>query len=142
MNAVEALDGRPGTVSVSTRLEKIGQRAARRPRNLIAGDYVRLEVSDTGRGMTEEVQARVFDPFYSTKFLGRGLGLAAVQGILRSHCGSINIESAPGKGSTFEVLLPCAHVDIRGSENRSVIPTEPMDDDAISNFTMPKYRVA
>jgi len=142
MNAVEALDGRPGTVSVSTRLEKIGQGAARRPRNLIAGDYVRLEVSDTGRGMTEEVQARVFDPFYSTKFLGRGLGLAAVQGILRSHCGSINIESAPGKGSTFEVLLPCAHVDIRGSENRSVIPTEPMDDDAISNFTMPKYRVA
>jgi CheY-like chemotaxis protein len=58
--------------------------------------------------MTEEVKARVFDPFFSTKFPGRGLGLAVVQGIVRDHGGAINSLSAPGEGTTFEVVLPCA----------------------------------
>jgi two-component system cell cycle sensor histidine kinase/response regulator CckA len=71
-------------------------------------NYVRLAVSDTGCGMTEEVKARVFDPFFSTKFPGRGLGLAVVQGIVRDHGGAINLVSAPGQGTTFEVVLPCA----------------------------------
>jgi two-component system, cell cycle sensor histidine kinase and response regulator CckA len=69
--------------------------------------YVRLTVSDTGCGMTDEVQARVFDPFFSTKFAGRGLGLAVVQGVVRDHGGVIHLVSAPGHGTTFEVLLPC-----------------------------------
>jgi signal transduction histidine kinase len=59
--------------------------------------------------MTKEIQPRIFDPYYSTKFLGRGLGLAAVQGIIRSHGGLITATSQPGVGSTFEVLLPVAH---------------------------------
>jgi PAS domain S-box-containing protein len=75
---------------------------------LLEGDYVRLGISDTGCGMTEEVKAKVFDPFFSTKFAGRGLGLAVVQGIVRDHGGVINLLSAPGKGTTFEILLPCA----------------------------------
>jgi CheY-like chemotaxis protein len=54
------------------------------------------------------VQAKVFDPFFSTKFAGRGLGLAVVQGIVRDHNGAINLVSVPGQGTTFEVLLPCA----------------------------------
>jgi two-component system, cell cycle sensor histidine kinase and response regulator CckA len=58
--------------------------------------------------MPEEVQANVFDPFFSTKFAGRGLGLAVVQGIVRDHGGIINLVSAPAQGTTFEVLLPCA----------------------------------
>jgi len=58
--------------------------------------------------MSEETRARVFDPYYSTKLLGRGLGLAAVQGIIHSHGGVVTATSTPGGGSTFEVLLPAA----------------------------------
>ena len=69
---------------------------------------MRIEVSDTGCGVTEEVRAKIFDPFFSTKFPGRGLGLAVVQGIVRDLGGAINIVSAPGQGTAFQVLLPCA----------------------------------
>jgi signal transduction histidine kinase len=84
--------------------------ASEGPTEAPEGEYVRLLVSDTGCGMTQEVQARALDPFYTTKFLGRGLGLAVVQGILRSHGGYIQILSKHGTGSTFQVLLPCARL--------------------------------
>lgn len=67
---------------------------------------VLLEVRDTGCGMTPEVQRRVFEPFFSTKNLGRGLGLAAVGGIVRAHSAEMRVESTPGVGSTFSVLFP------------------------------------
>ena len=65
-----------------------------------------LEISDSGCGMTPEMQARVFEPFYTTKFTGRGLGLAVVHGIVRGHRGGVRVESAPQLGSTFSVALP------------------------------------
>jgi two-component system, cell cycle sensor histidine kinase and response regulator CckA len=71
-----------------------------------AAAFVVLEISDTGCGMTPEMQARVFEPFYTTKFTGRGLGLAVVHGIVRGHRGGVRVESAPQLGSTFSVALP------------------------------------
>jgi two-component system cell cycle sensor histidine kinase/response regulator CckA len=68
--------------------------------------YLVLEISDSGCGMTPEMQARVFEPFYTTKFTGRGLGLAVVHGIVRGHQGGVRVESAPQLGSTFSVALP------------------------------------
>jgi CheY-like chemotaxis protein len=77
---------------------------------LPAGRYVFLEVTDNGRGMSPETQARIFDPFFSTKFTGRGLGLAAVLGIVRGHSGALKVESQEGVGTTFRLLLPASSV--------------------------------
>ncbi len=74
--------------------------------SLPEGPYVCLEVSDTGCGMNAETLKRLFEPFYSTKFSGRGLGLAAVLGIVRGHRGGLKVRSELGAGSTFEILIP------------------------------------
>jgi CheY-like chemotaxis protein len=78
---------------------------------LTEGDYLQLEVSDTGCGMRPETQAKVFEPFFSTKSTGRGVGLAVVDGIVRSLGGAIQLESEPGKGTTIRITLPAAETD-------------------------------
>ena len=70
------------------------------------GQFVKLEVSDTGCGMTPETLSKIFDPFFTTKFTGRGLGLAALQGIVRGHQGGIHIFSQPGEGTVFTLYFP------------------------------------
>ncbi len=115
-NAGEALPGGKGTVTVRTGVEDLDRAyllGTTLPPSLREGRYVYLEVADTGPGITPEVQARMFEPFYSTKFSGRGLGLAAALGITRSHHGSIRVESAPGRGTRMRVLLPVSPAPVR-----------------------------
>ena len=107
-NASEAIGERRGVIRVSIGPVRVGaDERAPSVAPLAAGDYLKLIVSDTGNGMTPETQARIFDPFFTTKAAGRGLGLAAVQGIVRSHSGAINVVSSLVHGTRFEILFPC-----------------------------------
>jgi two-component system, cell cycle sensor histidine kinase and response regulator CckA len=111
LNASEAIGDRDGIISVTLRRVRVGQEPLPWiPEELAAGDFVQLEVADTGRGMTPETRARLFDPFYTTKPLGHGLGLPVVFGIVRSLAGAIDIASEPGRGTRFRVFLPCAEI--------------------------------
>ncbi|MBI5582669.1 MAG: PAS domain S-box protein, partial [Deltaproteobacteria bacterium] len=110
-NAWESLGGEGGEVSLTTGaafFDEFYLRAAVSEEPLPSGTYVYLEISDTGSGITDEVRSRMFDPFFSTKFLGRGLGLATVWGLVRASRGGIVVDSEPGKGTTVRVLLPSA----------------------------------
>ena len=109
INASEALGENAGTVTIATGTTlatRADFAASHLSPELPEGDYIFLEISDTGTGISDEARDRIFDPFFSTKFTGRGLGLAAVLGIVRGHRGAIRVTSRPGAGSTFRVLLP------------------------------------
>jgi PAS domain S-box-containing protein len=106
-NASDAIGDRDGVIRVITRKAPWGESVAI-SESQSAGDYLVLEVSDTGCGMSRETQGRVFDPFFTTKSAGRGLGLAVISGIVRSLGGAIRLTSELGKGTTFQILLPCA----------------------------------
>ncbi len=113
INASEAIGEAAGTVSIATRLRHCPPDQLTSPylaEPLPEGDYVELEVRDTGCGMDELTRGRLFDPFFTTKFSGRGLGLAAVLGIVRGHRGTIRVESRPAAGSLVRVLIPAASV--------------------------------
>jgi PAS domain S-box-containing protein len=114
-NASDAIGDRDGMIRVVTRPVALkGEAATNSSTTLPGGDYAELEVADSGRGMSAETQARLFDPFFSTKSAGRGLGLAVVQGIVRSLGGAIRFTSEPDRGTTFQVLLPCTDTPAGG----------------------------
>jgi PAS domain S-box-containing protein len=105
-NASEAIGELDGVIEITTARVTVGLDSSLASTSLRAGDYLQLEVSDTGRGMKPETRARIFDPFFTTKSHGRGLGLAVVQGIVRRLGGAITARSEPSQGTTFQILLP------------------------------------
>jgi signal transduction histidine kinase len=110
INASDALGDGPGEITLKT-----GITASRRDPDgeTTAGDYVFLEISDTGCGMDVETQEKIFDPFFTTHGLGRGLGLAALQGIVRGHQGFVELESALGEGTTVRVGFPASSTHVQ-----------------------------
>ncbi len=111
VNASDALGGETGYITVRTgvRTCRDGELLDMASHTKVkAGKYVFLQVRDTGCGMGDDAIDKIFDPFFTTKLTGRGLGLAAVMGIVRSHNGAITVDSAPGKGSIFAIYLPAS----------------------------------
>jgi CheY-like chemotaxis protein len=119
------------------------------PKNLRPGDYVRIMVSDTGRGMSAEVQARAFDPFFTTKDIGRGtgLGLSMAYGFVTQSGGHIDLSSAPGRGTVVRILLPRSYQPVAGIKPAAFVaglgdtaPTERVlvveDDDDVRDVVM------
>lgn len=105
-NAFEATDD-TGTVTIKTGNETVtGDRVPLLPKKTAAHDYVMLEVSDTGHGMEKETLDYIYDPFFSTKKEGSGLGMSTVYGIVEQSNGFITAESKPGEGTTFRIYLP------------------------------------
>lgn len=108
-NASEALGEKPGLITLTTRWRECDTKFL--AKSLISdrlnpGTYVELEVRDSGCGMDEATRAKLFDPFFSTKFTGRGLGMSVVLGVVRGHKGAILISSQPQRGTAISVLLP------------------------------------
>jgi PAS domain S-box-containing protein len=108
-NAAEAIGERAGRIVVRTSVTDITAGMMEQfyfQESCEPGAYVCLEIADDGCGMGKEQLARVFDPFYTTKFTGRGLGLAALLGIVRGHRGAIQVESRLGEGTVFRLYFP------------------------------------
>ncbi len=109
-NAGEAMQPDGGLLTIRTRNAEMGEDDLREAGEDLEvpkpGRYVALEVQDSGCGMDEATQAKIFEPFFSTKFVGRGLGLAAVHGIVKNHGGFVQVQSSPGEGATLTVFLP------------------------------------
>lgn len=115
-NASESLEDRPGAVRVRTGCQFCSEeflQSTHMPELLPPGDYVYLEVSDTGSGMPADVSEKIFEPFFTTRFAGRGLGLPAVLGIVRSHKGALELDTAIGQGTRIRLYFPAQETATR-----------------------------
>ncbi len=106
-NAVEAIE-REGRIKITTRSEDVDEVSAGVHPGVKPGPYVCLTVEDDGKGMDKETLGRIFEPFFSTKFHGRGLSMAAVYGVIKNHHGWISIDSNLGEGTVVRIYLPAA----------------------------------
>ena len=121
INASDAIGDESGTIAISTGMMDCDRSYLQESwlnDNLNPGRYVFIEVADTGCGIAPENVERIFEPFFSTKFTGRGLGMAAVLGIVRGHNGAIKIYTELNQGSTFKVLLPASALPVRQQINQ------------------------
>jgi PAS domain S-box-containing protein len=128
INGAEAIGNASGKVLITTRTQFIDEgyvRSSFSPGEVKPGQYVVVEVQDTGCGMDEATIHRIFDPFFTTKFTGRGLGLAAVLGIMRSHKGGIELQSTLGQGTTFRLILPVITSTVTNGSARAKQPEAP-----------------
>ncbi|MCK5163775.1 MAG: response regulator, partial [Desulfobacula sp.] len=108
INASQAMEETDGILEINVEnISRTANWAIRYP-GLTAGDYVKITISDTGPGIEPEVIDRIFDPYFTTKEIGKGsgMGLAVVQGIINNHNGTITVDSQPGKGTSFSILFP------------------------------------
>jgi signal transduction histidine kinase/CheY-like chemotaxis protein len=119
-NAADAVTSTRGRIVVRSHVRAVDEAEARRSTHAVIepGRYVVLEVTDDGRGMSDEVRERIFDPFFTTKATGRGLGLSAILGILRGHHAGLVVESKVGEGTTFRMYFPLG----RSSQERVRLP--------------------
>jgi nitrogen-specific signal transduction histidine kinase/ActR/RegA family two-component response regulator len=122
LNALDAMHGERGVLTLRTELVRLSGDDAARWR-LGAGDYVKITVEDTGRGIPAEVRERLFEPFVSTKAAGRGMGLAAAAGIVRAHRGWLGVDSTSEQGTRFSVLLPVARASTPRPQSRREAPS-------------------
>jgi len=108
-NAAHAMEENRGNLEITVSDIEVDLDRVIRDRPLPRGSYVRLTVKDTGCGMSEEIMARIFEPFYTTKEVnkGTGLGLSVVHGIVENHHGTMTVDSIPGQGTSFEIYFPC-----------------------------------
>ncbi len=112
LNALDAMEGRRGTLTLRTESVRLDA-ASSEPFRVGAGTYVKVTVSDTGAGILPEVGEHLFEPFFSTKGAGRGMGLAAALGIVRAHRGWLGVEGTSIEGTSFALLLPVAQEPVR-----------------------------
>lgn len=128
INASEAIGDTQGEIVVS--LSKTVVRAEQFAKDhlgkeITAGRYVCLEVADNGCGMDDDTKRRIFEPFYTTKFTGRGLGMSAVLGIISAHKGALQLSSNPGQGSVFKIFLPVDSSESVGGESLECLTVQP-----------------
>jgi nitrogen-specific signal transduction histidine kinase/CheY-like chemotaxis protein len=124
-NASEAIGDTDGVITIATGLRNIDLKEAVSTfagQDVLPGQYVTLRIADTGCGMKPEILARIFDPFFSTKGSGRGLGLSAMLGILRGHQAAIEIQTVPGVGSDFQVHFRASQAEVPGSLSATRAP--------------------
>ena len=120
INASDAIAERSGIITISTGLLYADHNYLRQSciqEDIPEGNYVFMEVSDNGCGMDAATRERIFEPFFTTKFTGRGLGMSAILGIIRSHHGALILYSEVGEGTTFKVLLPALEVALVQDED-------------------------
>lgn len=132
INAAEAIGTANGTIRVALKKTVFAEDLTIKDTFgsvISAGNYVCLEVTDTGCGMDPETQKRIFEPFYTTKITGRGLGMSAIQGIVTSHDGILLLNSVPGVGTTFKVFFPLhdALEETEPTGNAALLPAEKLD---------------